>query len=211
MADLLIDTQGPPAAPAAGKGLLYFDSVSKQLTYKNDTGRAYSAPGIKNYNTADVVASAANTYLTGSLLDVPPHLLQVGAIFKWRLFMTKTAAGVAAPVWTIVVGINGTTADTIRNTFTGTAQTAAVDTAFVEITAILRNIGAAGVLAGGLVLQKSAVTAAGFTNTVGGLVLINTSAGFDTTTPNLKVGVCVNPGASGVWTHQIVKSEVLNL
>ena len=208
MADLLLDAQGPPATPAAGQAVVYVDSVSKLLTVKNDGGLPLSLPGISAWNTADEVANAADTYLAGSKLVVPPHLLQAGAIMKWRFAMTKTAAGIAAPTWIVRVGTLGTTGDAARLTFTGPAQTAAVDTGFVEILAILRNTGAAGVLAGFLALEHNLATT-GFANAESP-VLQATSAGFDTTVAGLKIGVSVNPGASGVWTHQVVSAELLN-
>lgn len=210
MADILLDNQSTPSAPASGKGVAYFDSVSKKLTYIDDTGRPYTVGGaIRNWNTADVVANAAETYLAGSALAIPPHLMQAGTTFKWRLFMTKTAAGTATPIWRVKVGTLGTTGDATILTFTGPAQTAAADTGFVEITAILRNTGAAGIMAGGLTLAHN-LAATGFAN-IGAPTLQTTSSGFNTTTANLIVGVSVNPGASGVWTHQVVKSEALNL
>lgn len=211
MPDVLIDTQAVPSTPAAGKALIFVHSGTKQPTSKDDSGRTNSlCSAIRNYNTADVVANAADTYLTGSALAVPTGLtLQVGTTFKWRFFMTKTAAGTAAPSWNVRVGTNGTTADTARLTFTGPAQTAAVDTGFVEIIAVLRNVGAAGVVAGGLSLTHNLATT-GFAN-IGSPTLQVTSAGFDTTTAGLIVGVSVNPGAAGVWTHQVIKSEMLNI
>lgn len=209
MADFLYDEQGAPATPGAGKVALFPHSSNKQWASRDSTGKVLTMPGIKNTNTADVVASAADTYLTGSALAVPSHGLQAQTIFKWRMFMTKTAAGIAAPIWGVRVGILGTVVDTARLTFTGPAQTAVIDTGFVEITAILRSVGASGVLAGGLCLTHN-LAATGFAN-IGSPTLQATSAGFDTTTANLIVGVSVNPGASGVWTHQLVKGEALNL
>lgn len=210
MSDLLLDEQGTPSTPASGQGIPYIDNGTSRLSFRDDSGRVHSFSGaIRNWNTADVVANAADTYLSGSALAVPQHLLQVGTTFKWRLFMTKTAAGVAAPTWIVRVGTLGTTGDAARLTFTGPAQTGVIDTGFVEITAILRNLGAAGVLAGGLVLNHN-LAATGFAN-IGSPTLQVTSAGFDTTTPGLIVGVSVNPGAAGVWTHQVVKSEMLNI
>lgn len=211
MAQHLFDEQGAPSTPSSGKSYLFPHSSSKQWASKDSAGKVLTIPGIKNCNLSNSVASGADTYLVGSALAVPSHGLQAGTIFKWRLGLTKTAAGVAAPTWIVRVGTLGTTGDAARLTFTGTAQTAAVDSAFVELTAIVRDIGASGIVVGLLVLQKAAVTAVGFTNTVGGLVLPITSAGFDTAAANLIVGVSVNPGASGVWTHQIVKAEALNL
>jgi hypothetical protein len=124
--------------------------------------------------------------------------------------MTKSAAGTAAPVWVVRVGTAGTTADTARLTFTQIAlQTAVVDTGMVDIIAVLRNVGAAGVLAGGLKMAH-VLAATGF-STLDHNVLSVVSAGFDTTVANLIIGVSVNPGASGVWTHTVVTSEMLNV
>lgn len=210
MAELLLDTQGTGITPASGKTLVYPDSSSKQVTSLDDTGRKLSLGGIiTNWNTVDVVANAADTYLTGSMLTVPQHLLQVGTTLRWKIWMTKTAAGVASPVWSLRVGIAGTTADTVRCTFTGGAQTAVVDTGYVEIVAVVRNIGAAGVLAGGLALAHN-LASTGFALTAN-TVLQSTSAGFDTTAAGLKIGISVNPGASAIWTHQVVTADVLGM
>lgn len=209
MAELLVDLQSPPASPAAGQLLLFPHTSTKQLATKDENGKVLTVPGIKNVNTASVVASAADTYLTGSALSVPSHGLQVGTVFKWRIAMTKTAAGTAAPVWSIRFGTNGTTADTARLTFTGPAQTAAVDTGWVEITVVVQSISATGTVTGLLTLTHNLATT-GFAN-IGSPTLSATSAAFDTSAANLIVGVSVNPGASGVWTHTIVKAEALNL
>jgi len=210
MADLLLDAQGVPTTPAAGKLLVYPDSSTKQLTACNDAGRKFSLDGcVRNWNVADVVANAADTYLAGSALAVPQHLLQAGATFRWRLGMTKTAAGVATPTWNVRVGTLGTIADASRLLFTGPAQTAAIDAGFVDITCVLRNTGAAGVLAGILSLAHN-LAATGF-STIDNPVLQVTSSGFDTTVAALIVGLSVNPGASGVWTHQVVTAEMSNM
>lgn len=212
MADILLDTQAAPSTPAAGKGVIFLESGGKRATLKDDAGRTYTLTGgISNQNTSDVVANAADTYLTGSNLTVPTGLvMQVGTTFKWRFFMTKTAAGTAAPIWVVRVGTAGTTADSARLTFTQVAlQTAAADTGYVEITAVLRNVGATGVLAGGLHMAH-VLAATGF-STLDHNVMQVTSAGFDTTVAGTIVGVSVNPGASGVWTHQVVQAEMLNI
>src|SRR5882672_8803482 len=119
MAEILLDAQGVGVTPGSGKLLVYPDSSSKQLIALNDTGRKFSLDGvIRNWNTADIVANAADTYLTGSNIVVPQHLLQAGATLKWRLITTKTAAGVAAPTWNVRVGTLGTIADASRLLFT---------------------------------------------------------------------------------------------
>jgi len=212
MARLIINAEAPPATPGAGLGTAFVEIGNKRFTVKDDSGRTHTMlDGIVNYNTTDVVANAADTYLTGSGLTVPTGMvLQVGTILKWRIYMTKTAAGTAAPVWIVRVGTAGTTADAARLTFTQVAlQTAAVDTGFVEITAILRNVGAAGVLAGGLCMQH-VLAATGFSTLTENVMQV-TSAGFDTTVAGTIIGVSVNPGAAGVWTHQVIKSEMLNI
>jgi hypothetical protein len=212
MAGLLLDNEALPAAPAAGKLIVVGHTATKQLVVRDDSGKTATLTGeIQNYNTADVVANAADTYITGSGLTVPTGmLLQVGTRFKWRFYITKTAAGVASPVFTIRVGTAGTTADAARVTFTQVAaQTAAVDAAFVEISAILRNVGAAGVLAAGLCMNHVLATT-GF-STLGTNVQQVTSAGFDTTVAGTIIGVSVNPGAAGVWTFPVVGAQMLNI
>lgn len=209
MADILLDTQSPSATPAAGQGVIYFDSVSKLPTIKNDAGFVDSLSDNGSFNTADVVANAADTYLTGSMLTVPGHLLQAGTIFRWRFVATKTGAGIATPIWSVRVGTAGSTADTARLTFTGPAQTGVIDAAQIDITVLLRNTGAAGIMAGGLAMTHN-LAATGFANQ-GDVVLQVTSSGFDTTVASTKVGVSVNPGSVGVWTHQIVMGNFDNI
>jgi hypothetical protein len=210
MAEILLDTQGTPAAPSAGKGIIYPDSVSKQLCLRNDTGRILTVgSGIRNWNVTDSVANAADTYLVGSALAIPQHLMQAGTLFQWQLDMTKTGAGTATPIWSVRVGTLGTTGDTARLTFTGPAQTANIDTGSVFIRALLRNTGAAGVMVGLLSLTHNlAIT--GFAN-IGSPTIQSTSSAFDTTVANLIVGISVNPGTLGVWTHQLVTGEVFNI
>jgi hypothetical protein len=209
MANVILDNQALPGIPAAGKTVLFPESGAKRLTYRDDSGRTYTIPGaINNYNTADVVANAADTYVTGSGLVVPTGLLmQVGTSFRWRIYATKTAFGTAAPIWVVRVGTAGTTGDSARLTFTQVAlQTAAADAAFIEVDAILRNVGASGILAGGLAMTHVLATT-GF-STLGANVQQVTSAAFDTTVANSIIGLSVNPGASGVWTLQVVSAEM---
>lgn len=217
MAEIMLDEQSAPAAPAAGKSLIWPDSTSSKLSYKDDAGRAYTVGGvIRNWNTADVVATGVDTYLTGSSLAVPSHLLQAGTTFSWRIVFTKSAAGTAATTFIIRVGTAGTTGDAARITFTLPASTAAVDTAEVDIFAILRNTGAAGILAGNLVLNHNTpntdlVAGAGIAGLSSTPVLQGNSSGFDTTIAATIIGLSTNPGASGVYTHQIIVAEMLNI
>lgn len=211
MADIYLDTETPPPTPGAGTGVLYIDSVTKLGAIKNDAGRVNSLSGeVTNYNTADVVATGVDTYVTGSNISIPPHLMQIGTTFRWRIVLSKSAAGTAAPVWVVRVGTAGATSDSGILTFTQVAaQTAVVDTGIYDITAILRNTGASGILAG--MLSMTHVLATTGLSTLGANVQQVTSSGFSTTVASSIVGLSVNPGASGVWTIQAVTAEALNL
>ena len=212
MADVLLDTQAPPSTPASGKLIVFPHTVNKTLMVKGDDGRTNTLGGaIRNYNTADVVANAADTYLTGSGLVIPTGLaLQVGTAFRWRIAMTKTAFGTAAPIWNVRIGTAGSVADTARLVFTQVAlQTAAADTGIVSIEAVLRNVGAAGVLAGCLEMNH-VLAATGFSTLTMNIMQV-TSSGFDTTVAGSIIGISVNPGSAGVWTHQLIMAEMLNI
>ena len=212
MADLLLDTQVVPSTPASGKMLVFPHSGNKTLVAKDDSGRTNTLGGaIRNWNTADVVANAADTYLTGSNLVIPAGLtLQVGTAFRWRIAMSKTAFGTAAPIWNIRVGTAGSVADSARIVFTQVAlQTAAADTGIVSIEAVLRNVGASGILAGCLEMNHI-LAATGFSTLTMNIMQV-TSSGFDTTVPGTTIGISVNPGSAGVWTHQLIMAEMLNI
>jgi hypothetical protein len=198
-----------PVDPAPTAGQLYYDTTRTALRVYNGASWSQSAASVVKYNAADVVANAADTYLSDSALAAA-SVFRVGTVFRWRLVMTKTAAGVAAPVWIVRVGTAGTTADTAWLTFTGVSlQTAVVDTGEVLIEAILRVGGATGILAGFRVLRHN-LAATGFAS-VATEMQQATSGSINFNTANLIVGVSVNPGAAGVWTHQLVYAEALNL
>ena len=95
MSDLLIDNQAVPSTPASGKIIIFSETGGKRVTSKDDSGKTSTLAGaIRNYSTADLVATSVDTYLTGSNLAIPTGLtLQVGTTFRWRFYMTKTGAG----------------------------------------------------------------------------------------------------------------------
>jgi hypothetical protein len=211
MADILLDNQAIPTTPASGKILIFGESAGKRLATRNDAGTTTILGGVQNQNTIDVTANAADTYLTGSNLLVPTGFaLQVGTKLRWRIGMTKSGAGTAAPVWALRVGTAASVADTARCTFTSPSlQTGVADVGYVDIIAVLRNVGASGVLAG-ILSMTHGLAATGFAS-VSTVVVQATSAGFDTTVAGLNLGISVNPGASGVWTHQVIEAEMLNI
>jgi hypothetical protein len=213
MADINLDTQSKPATPSAGSGILYLDTVNKELIELDDAGNARVVRPLTNANTADVVATSVDTYLTGSSIAIPPALLRVGALFRWTFAMSKTAAGTATPIWVVRFGTAGTTGDAARLTFTGVAQTAVADNGIATLEVVVRSIGASGVIEGiyffthlgaaatqqtGLIVQPTDVKQV-------------TSGAFDTTVASSIIGVSCNPGASGVWTFQHVAVQASNL
>ncbi len=207
MADIVLDHQGPPSAPASTAGIAYFDSVSKIPSYRNDV-KVASIGGVRNTSLAAQAYTTSEIYLTGSALAVPGHLLQAGAIFRWKVVATKTA-GTGAPVIIIKVGTLGTTGDTSRVTFTQAASgTSATDTGVWDIEAVLRNTGASGVLVGSL--QMAHVLAATGFSTLDHNAMLVVSSGFDTTTAALIVGLTFNHGTAGAGNIELVTAELIN-
>jgi len=128
---------------------------------------------------------------------------------RWRLGATKTAAGTAVPTYNIRFGTGATITDVARITVTGVAQTAQTDAAFFDIVAVIRATGATTVAAGQVALMH-ANGVSGFKNDEGNSVIGGTSTAFDSTPANTKVGLSINPGTAGVWTFQVVASELAN-
>lgn len=163
-----------------------------------------------NANTANVTANAADTYLTGSNVNLAGRIRQ-GTLLRWVINTTKTAAGLAAPVFNVRFGTAATTADTAVCAQTGTVQTAVADTAWIEINVNMRAVGSGttAVAQCGLAFNHILATT-GFQNRQFG-VIQTTSAGFNSTTSPLQVGISINPGSAGVWTIQQVNVLATNI
>lgn len=190
---------------AAGERFSYAESTGIRIFDSSGLQKLQTSPRASgNSNTADVVASAADTYLTGSSLVIGGRL-QAGSFVKWRFRATKTAAGIASAAFNVRLGTAGTTADTARATLTSSAaQTAATDTAMFELDTNFRAVGASGVVETVIRMDHTAADGAGMGTF---RYLVATSATFDTTASGLIIGVSCNPGASGVWTFQYVSTE----
>src|SRR5438067_7492084 len=117
MADIQLDTEANPATPSSGSGILLFNSTNKELTTVDDAGNVRLVRTLTNANNADVVANAADTYLTGSAITVPPQLVRVGSRLRWQFAMSKTGAGTATPIWSVRIGTAGTVSETARLSF----------------------------------------------------------------------------------------------
>ncbi len=205
MSDILADEQSAPASPSAGQGVWWPDNAVSRPAYKDDAGRGIAA--VTAYSVADQAGFAADTYVTGSRLVLPSFGFQAGTRIRWRFSLSKTGAGVATPIYNVRIGTAGAIGDTARWTHTGVAQTAITETGWFELNLILRNVGAAGVLQGSLVVARTGGVAA--TGLAAVPVAQVTSAGFDTSwASGLGIGISINAGASAAWTITQVQADI---
>lgn len=205
MADLCIAEQSKPSTPAAGNGILWPDSTSPQMFTLDDAGRAWG----RSHNAAIAAQGAgfsSDTYVTNSDILIPSFGLQAKTVITWRISASKTAAGVATPVYSIRIGANRTTADTARLQITGPAQTAAADVGLLTIMLTVRSIGASGVIQGVTAWTHNGA-AVGFCNNDAGAVE-GTISGFDNSAlGGSYVGLSIDGGASAAWTLTQVVTE----
>jgi hypothetical protein len=176
-----------------GHGIRVFDALGRE---KTPTAPLAQGGG----NTADVVANAADTVIA-QLFAGSRVVAGSGALFRCR--MSKTGAGVAAATFNLRTGALGTTGDTARVTHTMTAQTAVVDDGQVEISAVIRALGAAAVLESSLLFTHTGASV-GLDSGIGANLnkrLQATSSVFTLGNADFLSLTC-NPGASGVWTFQ---------
>ena len=156
--------------------------------------------------TASQALGTADTYVTNSAIAIPANL-RVGTRLRWRIFITKTAAGVATPIIQIRFGTAASTADTSRISITGKAQTAAADSGCFDIECIVTAIGATGNVVG-LIMLSHQLAATGLSLGAWGQQAL--SANFDLTVANLKAGISITPGASAAWTVNRIITEIAN-
>ncbi len=152
-----------------------------------------------NTNTAlqSFPVAVTATYLTNSNLNaLPGSVLAVGASFRWRVALVKTAMGTGTSSLVIFGGTNGTTADTALATgiLTGAGTTLA-DTLLVDIAMTILTAGATGTLFWSMVPVHTGAAAVGFGTPVPPLT--GTTAAFNLTTANLKFGLGFLSSATG--------------
>lgn len=207
MADFYISEQGAPTTPATGDNILWPCSTTRRWFTKDSTGRAYGLS--HNASIANQGAGfATDTYVTDSDILIPSFGLQARTVFRWTLMAVKTAAGVAAPVYSFRIGSARTTADTARLQLTGDAQTAAIDNGTLSIVLIVRSVAAAGVIYGSAA-WKHENAATGFANNDSGQTN-GASAGFDNSALGGQyIGLSIDGGASASWTIGQVFAEAL--
>ena len=211
MSRLILNEVAAPSTPATAKVAIYASSDANPiLRMKDDAGNDKPLAGINNFSvTSQALTAATRTYIAGSAIAIPAVKLKIGTILKWKINITKTAAGVAASTIDIAFGTLGTTGDTARVSFTKPAGTAAVDEGMITIIAIVRGpLSASGVVTGHMTVTHN-LAATGHMTIPAADVQVQ-SAGFDVTTPTF-VGICITTGTADVITIQLVTADAINL
>lgn len=198
MADLYIAEQSAPTTPSAGNLIYWADSSASLAVYTDDAGRHWAWS--RNASVADQGAGfASDTYVTGSNVLIPSFGFQTKTVIRWVIAMSKTAAGVAGPVYNIRIGANGTTADTARLSITGPTQTAAADNGILTIQVTVRTAGAACTLQGYSQIDHTN-SGTGFAGDQAGIGFA-LGASFDASAVGGQyIGLSINAGASAAWT-----------
>ena len=205
MADILIDNQVAPVTPAGSKSVIWVDSTTKKLTQTDDAGVHH---GILSTNfsasgAASQVPAVTDTYITNSGLLLPGYGMQVGQILRWYLAVSKTAAGVATPIFTVRIGAAQSTGDTSRLVLTGGAQTAVLGGSIILVAVQVRTVSATGVIVGNFNVGAASF-GTGQTSTAISATFDNTA-----TIAGQFVGLSVTIGASAAWTIDAVRAELI--
>lgn len=180
-----------------GVGFRAFDNQSRE--------KLQTAPvGAQNSIIAQIASHSADTYYLG--MDIT-NRIKAGSFFRWIVKGVSKTAGTANPAFAVRTGTAGTTGDTARATVTLGAQTAVVDQGNFEVIATFRAVGASAILRADVTLHHNLLSTGFATTPAGYATGGNTGATFDSTPANTKIGLSVNPGASGAW---VVESCVLD-
>jgi len=200
------------STPAAGVSAVFADNIAKRLLVKDDGGNLFGVLSNQSVTTP-AAGFAADTYLVGSSILLPNGFARVGTTYRLSFDVTKTGAGVAAPVLTVRFGTLGTTGDAAVLTFTFNIQTAVIDNGIFDIIATFRTVGSGtlAVLQGIANLRHNlAATGLGSVNPAGWQSVIVTSAGFNSTPNSSIIGCSVNGGTSAAWTISLVRATLEN-
>jgi hypothetical protein len=172
---------------------------------------AYSGDSLQNASVADQVISATTAYVTNSNLPVPVGKLRIKTVFRWRIIVTKTAAGTTAGCAVLVkLGTLGTTGDATILTFTFGTPTGVVDAAVIDVEVIIRGPLSASCIATGVARLTHNLDATGF-STLHTEVKAVTSGTFDATTASLIAGLTITTTTSSAWTVTGITGEAKNL
>jgi hypothetical protein len=209
--------------PAASAGLLTHELVvnesssNKKVTGDQLVGLAGKYSSVFNASvTTPAAGYAADTYLAGSQCLIPAATgrgaLKVGSMYKARFSVSKTAAGLVAPIINVRFGTLGTTADTSIGTLTFAAQTAVIDTGLFEVFVTWRTVGTGTTATiepvGTLVHIGAAV---GLSTANASVVVGAVGAGHNSQLASAGIGLSVNGGTNAAWTIALVQAELLAL
>ena len=197
-------------ATATFEGTITSDDLTATRTWTFPDADGRIALARNNCSTADQTINAATTaLLTGSTIAIPSTNLRIGTVFKFRVTLSKTAAGTAANTFTFRIGTLGTTGDPAICTFAMPVGTAVIDVGQIDVTITIRGpISAACIAQGHLSLNHNLATTG--LSTIG--VNVNsTSAAFNATTANLIASLSCTTAAATVLTFQQVIVEAINL
>ena len=160
---------------------------------------------------ADQQISAATAYVTNSNIAVPAGKLRIGTVLRWRLAVTKSAAGTTAGCAVLLkIGTLGTTGDATILTFTLGTPTGAADTGYISVDVVIRGPLSASCIATGICQLTHNLASTGFSN-IACEAKQATSAGFDATVANLICGLTITTTTASVWTVTSVIAEAKNL
>ena len=149
--------------------------------------------GIHNFNTSSqsqVTVAGTKYYIAGSNLTMPAVYttpIGAGTTMRWRVSMTKTAAGTGAFDIFVFMGTNGSVSDTAEVTQSIGTQTVAVDDMVVDVVVTFTS---ATALYWSISPNNKAITATGFGVATGtGALFSGTVTGLTTTTASLIFGL----------------------
>ena len=140
---LVLDTKTGTGDPTGVAGGMYYNSNSGQFrcydgAWKNCMVSAYGASTASTTST-----TTTDTLITGSNITFSAGALKVGTIIKWRVILSKAAAGTqTGMLFQPRMGITGAVAtDPVLCTSFGTAtQTAAIDQGVLEISVTITSL-----------------------------------------------------------------------
>src|ERR1700730_5135368 len=150
-ADILLDNELAPSTPAASKSVIWVDSTTKKGPLQTDDSGVVHGIISTHYNpsgTASLALGTTDQYIPNSNLILPAYGMQVGMMFRWYITVSKTANGVATPIFTVRIGTGLSTADTSRLVITGAAQTAVLGGGILFIGVEVRTVSATGIIVG---------------------------------------------------------------
>ena len=184
--------------------------VNEAGTTKKVSGtllKAYFGDSLRCASVTDQTISATTAYVTDSNMAVPVGKVRIRTVWRWRISVTKSAAGTTAGCAVLVkLGTNGSNADATVLTLTFGTPTGVVDNAVIEVEVVSRGpLSASGILQGWARLTHN-LSATGF-STLPCEVVVATSGSVDLTVANLIAGLSITTSTASAWTIKSIVGE----